>query len=258
MKAFRGMALCLTIGAVAVPMASQPVSAQDSKVTLIEMSPNELAENGVALRELRMRPFPNSCRQAGNAGLSVSDQMLEHFRAQGFSLESLCLGLSGAIHFDPETGRQLPIAHVRVPGKGEYLDVPLNLPRCFRDAVPELECEFRFDAWIKYRLKPSQIPTEFARKFNVEVRGYIEQIGFPESSTSRISGVEPLPAPISGFWRRRRCGAAMGMRWPVPRAMIPTPRPPIRQPTKKMATPARFGITHSNRFSATPALARRR
>ena len=177
MKAFGGLAICLTIGTVTASTVSQPVLAQDSTVTLIEMSPNELAANGIALRELRMRPFPNSCRAAGNAGLSVSDPMLEHFRAQGFSLESLCLGLSGAIHFDPETGRQLPIAHVRVPGKDEYLDVPLNLPRCFRDAVPQLECDFRFDAWIKYRLKPSQIPTGFARKFDVEVRGYIEQNG---------------------------------------------------------------------------------
>jgi hypothetical protein len=138
-------------------------------LSLIRMTANELAAHGLALRDLRMRPFPNSCQAAGNPKLSVSDEVLEHFRTQGFTLESLCLGLSSSIHYDPETGRQLPLAHV------QDADIPLNLPRCFRNAVPQLECNYRFDTWEQYRLEPRDNPRESAQKLDVMVRAYIQR-----------------------------------------------------------------------------------
>jgi hypothetical protein len=97
--------ICL---AVQVPLHG--AKAQEQKITRIQMTIDELTAQGIAVRGTRARPFPNSCQSSGNAKLSVSNQLLEHFKTRGFTLESLCLGLSSNVRFDPETGRQLPLA----------------------------------------------------------------------------------------------------------------------------------------------------
>ena len=101
--------------------------------------------------------------------------MFAHFRARGFTLESLCLGISSHIHYNPETGRQLPLAHLPQLGDSRDADIPLNLPDCFRSGVPDLECNVRYDTWYKYRLKPDQLPAGFAREFDVGVRRFIRE-----------------------------------------------------------------------------------
>jgi hypothetical protein len=170
----RAAVLCLTIVSTVGTAMPHSAVAQDEKLFLMQMTPQELAAHGLAVRELRMPPFPNSCRVAGNPRFSVSDAMLSHFRSRGFTLESLCLGLSSHIHYDPETGRQLPLAHVpQIAGRDG--DIPLNLPDCFRNAVADLECNVKYDTWIKYRLKPSQLPGTFPREFDVKVRRYLQQ-----------------------------------------------------------------------------------
>jgi hypothetical protein len=171
------------VASVAIPATLHDAKAQESKLARIRMTADELAAHGIALRELRMRPFPNSCQPSGNPRLSVSNELLQHFRAQGFTLESLCLGLSSQVHFDPETGRQLPLAFVTGIGRNsrDAYTIPLNLPGCFRNAVPHLECDFKFDTWEAYRLEPRDNPREFAQKFDAMVRRYIQ--------TNRISGV---------------------------------------------------------------------
>jgi hypothetical protein len=125
-----------------------------------------------------VQPFANSCRAAGNDKLSVSDQLLQHFMARGFTLESVCLAFSSVMRFDPETGRQLPLAFVREIG-----EVPLNVPTCFRGGTFFQDCALRFDQNWGQRLKPRQLAEhrEFARSFDVNAREFIQR--------NRLSGV---------------------------------------------------------------------
>ena len=141
------------------------------------MTAEQLAAQGIALARSRVRPFPNSCRSAGNARLTISDQLLERFRARGFTLESVCLGLSSRVRFDPESGRQLPLAAV------DEQEVPLNLPNCFRNGVADLECNARVDTWWGSTLKRNEQAEsrEFANRFDAMVRQHIAR--------NRVSGV---------------------------------------------------------------------
>lgn len=160
--------------------------ADDPKLALIDMTAGDLARQGIATRELRMRAFPNSCAVAGNANLSVSNELLQHFRSRGFSLESLCLGLSSQVHYDPETGKQLPLANlVELGQRGRETVIPLNLPDCFRHAVAHLDCDSKYDTWEFVRLEPRDDPRPFARKFDTMVRRHLERTG--------ISGVFHVP-----------------------------------------------------------------
>ncbi|MDU0960460.1 MAG: hypothetical protein E7A86_35690, partial [Bradyrhizobium sp.] len=160
--------------------------ADDPKLALIDMTAGDLARQGIATRELRMRAFPNSCAVAGNANLSVSNELLQHFRSRGFSLESLCLGLSSQVHYDPETGKQLPLANlVELGQRGRETVIPLNLPDCFRHAVAHLDCDSKYDTWEFVRLEPRDDPRSFARKFDTMVRRHLERTG--------ISGVFHVP-----------------------------------------------------------------
>jgi hypothetical protein len=170
--AFRSVFLCL-----AVSMPLHGAKAEEPKVTLIRMTIDELLAQGIAYGALTGRPFPNSCRSSGNEGLSVSDRLLEHFKGRGFTLESVCLGLSSLVRFDPETGRQLPLASVN------QHEFPLNLPNCFRNAVCHLECDYKFHEWWGNRLDQSDITSNrsFSRKFDAMVRQHIKR--------NRISGV---------------------------------------------------------------------
>jgi hypothetical protein len=117
-----------------------PSLAQDEpKVPLISMTGQQLRSLGIALRSAGVQPLPNSCAPAGSTGLSVSNEMLTAFRARGFTIESLCLGLASDFHFDPDSGKPMPFASLP-----ESL-VPLNLPNCFRRAVPFLDCNWSWE-----------------------------------------------------------------------------------------------------------------
>lgn len=174
MKVFRYVELIAAIGLAAITAPSREALAQEPKLALILMTSGELAAHGIAVRDLRMPPFPNSCQVAGNPRLSVSNEFLAHFQARGFSLESLCLGISSHIHFDPETGRQLPLVHLPEIGRSRSANVPLNLPDCFRNAVPFLECNVKYDTWEFYKLKPDEIDRQSAIKLDAMVRKFIE------------------------------------------------------------------------------------
>jgi hypothetical protein len=168
--------------AVQVPLHG--AKAQEQKITRIQMTVDELAAQGIAVRGTRARPFPNSCQSSGNAKLSVSSKLLEHFKTRGFTLESLCLGLSSNVRFDPETGRQLPLAFVPEIREDAFKqELPLNLPSCFRNAVSDLECDYKFDSWWGNRLDRRDLTShrEFSRQFDAIVRQHIQR--------NRVSGV---------------------------------------------------------------------
>jgi hypothetical protein len=109
----------------------------DPKVPIISMTGQQLHTIGIALQSTGVPPLPNSCASAGSADLSVSNEMLSAFRTRGFTLESLCLGLASWFRFDPETGKPVPFASL--PNNKM---VPLNLPNCFKRAVPFLDCNW--------------------------------------------------------------------------------------------------------------------
>jgi hypothetical protein len=174
----------LAFSCLAVPMSLPSATAQERKVTRVQMTIDELAAQGIAvLLGTKVRSFPNSCRSSGNARLSVSSGLLGHFRAQGFTLESLCLGLSSNILFDPETGRQLPLAFVPEI-RGDQKNVfPLNLPSCFRNAVSYLECDNKFHTYWGSRWDERE-RTENRKswqQFDVTIRQKIQR--------DRISGI---------------------------------------------------------------------
>ncbi len=55
--------------------------------------------------------FLNACYSYNDEGgywFSVSDEFLAHYKAKGFTRESLCLALVSFPYFDPETGERMP------------------------------------------------------------------------------------------------------------------------------------------------------
>ncbi|NZD66195.1 hypothetical protein HX900_34680 [Rhizobium sp. WYCCWR 11290] len=161
----------------------------DAPLPKIILSAHELRSLGIAVHSEGANELPNSCRGSGNADLSVSDEMLRHFTGRGFSLESLCLGLSSWVLFDPETGRTIP----RVAFSHD-LEIPLNLPDCFKNAVPFLECDNRYVHWEHYEFPEEERKAhlEHAHKVDEMVRDYITRNG--------ISGVFSIEALGQGIF----------------------------------------------------------
>jgi len=120
--------------------ASPGIGQVGTKVPMISMTAEQLRSAGIAVRSAGAIPLPHSCATTGATDLSVSNDMLSAFQSRGFTLESLCVSLSSAFRFDPESGKPMPFASLP---KGQA--VPLNLPDCFKRAVPFLDCSWRND-----------------------------------------------------------------------------------------------------------------
>jgi len=179
-------AACLALGWLAVQVPVDPAYAQLQKVTRIRMTVGELRAQGIAVSP-HAQPLPNSCQSAGNTRLSVSNELLAHFKARGFTIESVCLAFSSHMRFDPETGSQLPLAFVpEIRANGFDNEFPLNVPLCFRNGVAYLECDFKFDTWWGNRLNGRELAEhrQFAQRVDTMVRAFIQE--------NQLSGV---------FWR---------------------------------------------------------
>lgn len=161
----------------------------DAPVPKIIISAQELRSLGIAVHSEGAEELPHRCRDSGNADLSVSDEMLRHFTARGFSLESLCLGLSSWVLFDPETGRTIP----RV-AFSHNLEISLNLPDCFRNAVPFLECDNRYETWEQYEF------TEDEQKENIEHTHKVDEMVRAHVEREKISGVFSIEALGQGIF----------------------------------------------------------
>jgi hypothetical protein len=102
----------------------------------------------------------NGVLTGGDIDISISSEMLEHFKARGFSLETLCLGLTTELSYNPESGARVPSVGLarrcdtwRELGldldKGwcdadAYYSVNLNLPDCFKNGTPLLDCRMSY------------------------------------------------------------------------------------------------------------------
>ena len=93
-------------------------------------------------------PYPigahveNGALTRGDIDISISSEMLEHFKARGFSLETLCLGLTTELAYNPESGARVP--GVGLTQSSPYYGVNLNLPDCFKNGTPLLDCRVRY------------------------------------------------------------------------------------------------------------------
>src|SRR4051812_47764569 len=121
---------CLGLAAVCLFAASQ-TAAQALKE--VRMTASDLSDYGI---DIRMPGFPSKCYYDPKLVLSVSDPMLRHFEARGFSLHTLCLALQSDLRYDSETGKQLPIAvAARRTANGSWIatgpSLLLNVPDCF-------------------------------------------------------------------------------------------------------------------------------
>jgi hypothetical protein len=146
-------------------VASTPSAMAQRKVPMITMTANELRTIGIAVHSAGGGALPNSCASAGANDISVSDEMLDGFRARGFSLESLCLGLTSSFRYDPVTGRPMPFAVVRDQ------QIPLNLPPCFSRATPFLDCRWSYDHFWGNRSDEAQMRLDTGKEIDVIARG---------------------------------------------------------------------------------------
>ena len=185
MRMARIVALSLTL-----PIApTNPAIAADAiRFPVIFDGPSRLLELGIDNPKVDpngdTRRFSHRCYYTGPDGytLTVSNAFLGRYKQRGFTLNSLCLGLTSEIRFDPETGKSLATYVVvdrqrldralagRAPKDlrgGEFnlccnkpgmatLQLPMALPDCFKGGRPYSDCIFRFDTMTGEKLTPSE------------------------------------------------------------------------------------------------------
>src|SRR5262245_51538061 len=179
MKPFAVAAVCLALVCLSVHLPFCRAYAQNDKVTRIRMTVGELRAQGIAVSP-NAQPLPNSCQSSGNTRLSVSNELLAHFKARGFTLESVCLAFSSHMRFNSDTGRQRPLAFVpEIRANGFDNEFPLDVPLCFRGGVSGLDCDFKFDTWWGSRLDRRQLAEErqFAQRNDAMIRAFIQKNG---------------------------------------------------------------------------------
>jgi hypothetical protein len=131
--------------------AANPQNNSVQPVQAVDLSIAKLRSYGIALTPLRSGGgFANACPTKTytpfGAGfeetpfaLSISDDMLGHFKERGFSLEALCLAMRSPLLHDSATGKALPLASVSGWGL-----LPLNVPDCFKNGTPFLDCTINY------------------------------------------------------------------------------------------------------------------
>jgi hypothetical protein len=166
-------------------------------------------------------PFPTRFYGYGDGGwfISVSDALLEHYKAQGFSKRSLCMALVSGIRFNPETGSRLATYIIIYDqkalkqGQGESGlsdELPLAIPRCFRNGTRYTDCAMNHDPISGKRLTAERtryfrdLGERIARRLGAsEVRNafhYIEYegyIGVGAMQKELLDG--PRPAHLSFY-----------------------------------------------------------
>jgi hypothetical protein len=175
------IALLVMAGGAYAAAVAQPVqdpAARMGEITRYAVTAERLRELGIAEQaEPGDFAFPNRC----HGTLTVSDELLAAYRAKGFSLMTLCLGLRAPwINFHPETGKPLAIVGLRRSGdeNGEVTtlrDYQLQIPGCFRNGTPYEDCTFTYDFMIGLPHEPDRIAwfADKARKMGAELRALL-------------------------------------------------------------------------------------
>lgn len=145
----------------------------------VSMNSSELRSYGIALGF----DFPNRCPTkiydygsksfSERYRLSISDAMINHFKARGFSLEALCMALLSPIRFDSDTGKQLSLASIE---DENGMLMPLNVPDCFKNGTPFLDCTLNY-LWHDREefTVDDQKNFQRLREFHTRIRQRLEQ-----------------------------------------------------------------------------------
>jgi hypothetical protein len=101
--------------ALAEPAAKYPIyfhSMSDLQQLGISLQWPMIYDTGVKTETLPKPGLPIGCYlyagQATMSLISISEEFLAHYKAKGFTRESLCMGLASYMKYDPETGKRLP------------------------------------------------------------------------------------------------------------------------------------------------------
>jgi hypothetical protein len=122
---------------------------------------------------------------------SVSEAMRAHFARRGFTLETLCLALgNNLVTLDPETGTPLPFAN---PTTDMHGHIPLNIPDCFRNGTPLLDCEMYFH-WFWGSANYSERPTR--AEFEAEKEHYRGVGRRLDAHMKRLMGARAIAKPL--------------------------------------------------------------
>jgi hypothetical protein len=183
-----------------IASTSECPAGEESPVRRIKMTMSDLRAQGISIGASSR--FPNSCEAADSPAMSLSNEILAHFESRGFSLLTLCLGLNSIVRYDRETGRQLPLAFLpELAGGTLNTNIPLNLPDCYRNAVPRVECEENFN-WYSGTKEEKVLPPGYTRrddqKDDANIRKYIKAtrvrgIIYRFDRATRLPGVEIDP-----------------------------------------------------------------
>ncbi len=155
-------ALALAAAAI-VPATAQRVDRTGPKPpppAKYKISDGVLRRSGIA--HGAMPAFPNKCYD----DVSISDELLASFRTRGFSTEAACLAITSPwVQYHPETGKPLRVTE----------DFLLDVPECFKNGTPFLDCRFVFDHSSGLRLAGSEPQKTHARAAAVDaaVRGLV-------------------------------------------------------------------------------------
>jgi hypothetical protein len=185
--------LGLVVGGLAMPIAASGEPA----LQRVPMTAAELRNQGIDLRIIdpnnstsggfyeKRTGFPNKCYYDMSYELSISDAMLRHFEARGFSLQSLCLAMQSSLRYDPETGKQLPLAVATRPGSPgqpleaiEDYEVLLNIPDCFKNGTPLIDCRRDYDASFGTAEDDPESLRRSALEEHAKIRAFIMRGGY--------------------------------------------------------------------------------
>ena len=106
------------------------------KFPTVKVSVAALAAAGIVSQNAqKIKQESISCNMIPNGwGVSISDAIYGAYRRRGFSETALCFGLGGlGVHFDPATGRQLPLYRVPVGLNIGDVPRPLWLSDCYKN-----------------------------------------------------------------------------------------------------------------------------
>jgi len=93
-------------------------------------------------------PLPNRCYHEAKRSVTLSDKFVAHYKTRGFSLAAICMAAtSGAwVRYDTATGKPLRTLN------GFLLDIP----DCFKNGAPFLDCEYNFEENFGMKAMPSE------------------------------------------------------------------------------------------------------
>jgi hypothetical protein len=178
-------------------IAAERVESQPIEFPIVFSSSDQMARFGMSVIccAVNHPALMHKCYFYGLGGdtIAVSHDKLLAYRAKGFTLNSLCLGLISAAKFDPVTGSRLP-TYIAIDAEriaehkkkypvetakdptgalGAFVtsEHPLELPDCFRRALPYSDCTFNY-----HRMTGAPLPEVMKEEYAQLGRSVTEMI----------------------------------------------------------------------------------